>query len=129
PPSAPTAPLRLPGRAAAPSGGRLLPVRGDERAHALRRLRALAHPIVDPRQIELELRLPAMGDGIEVPHVLETGSALALAAVGHDDVIEGLISRPAPRQANGHHVSFRSRWLPERSRRRARGATRQVPRG
>ena len=48
-------------------------------------------------------------DRIEKSDVLEAGAALALAAVGHDDVIKGLIPRPAPRQANRYHASYRSR--------------------
>src|SRR6202008_804466 len=62
PPSAPAGPIRLPapGRATAASGGRLLPVRRDERAHAIGGLRALAYPIIDARQVELQLRLPAV---------------------------------------------------------------------
>src|SRR5215472_2100235 len=35
--------------------------------------------------------------------MLQARAALALTAVGHDDVIEGLIAPPAPRQANGYH--------------------------
>src|ERR1700680_2838952 len=85
------------------SGRGLFPVGGHQRAHALRRLRALADPVIDARQIELELLLTAAGNGVEKAHVLQTRTALALAAVGHDDVIEGLVARPAPRQANGYH--------------------------
>ena len=89
--------------AAAVLGRRLLAVAGDQRAHAVGGLRALADPVVDARQIELQLRVLAARDRVEVPHVLEARAALALAAVGHDDVIEGLIARAAPRQANCHH--------------------------
>src|SRR5215472_17471139 len=85
------------------SGRRLLPVRGYEGPHAVGGLRALPDPIVDARQIQLELLLPAAGNRIEKAHVLEARAALALASVGHDDVIEGLVARPAPRQANGYH--------------------------
>src|SRR2546421_7518082 len=85
------------------SGRRLLAVGGHESTHPVRRLRALAHPIVDARQIELELLLAAAGNGVEEPHVLQAQPALALAAVGPDDVVEGLVARPAPRQADGYH--------------------------
>jgi hypothetical protein len=36
--------------------------------------------------------------------VLQAQTALALAAVGHDDVIEGLIRPTAPRQAYRYHA-------------------------
>src|SRR5579864_3208537 len=72
-------------------------------AHPLGGLRALAYPVVDARQIELELLLVAARDRIEKAHVLQARTTLALAAVGDDDVIEGLIARPTPRQANGYH--------------------------
>src|ERR1700732_2985567 len=87
-----------------PASGRgLLPVGSHQSAHPVRGLRALANPIVDARQIELELLLAAPGNGVEEPHVLQAQPALALAAVGYDDVIEGLVARPAPRQADGYH--------------------------
>src|SRR5207237_4533756 len=92
------------------SGSRVLAVGGHKSAHPVRGLRALTNPIVDARQIELELLLAAAGNGVEEPHVLQAQPALALAAVGHDDVIEGLVARPAPRQADGYHdrmLSFR----------------------
>src|SRR5207302_8770039 len=60
-------------------------------------------PIVDARQIEPELLYAAAGNWIKEPHVLEARAALALAAVGNHDVIEGLVSAPAPRQANRDH--------------------------
>src|SRR5262252_8244144 len=85
------------------SGRRLLPIGGHEAAHPVGGLRALPDPVVDARQIELELLLPATGNRVEKAHVLEARAALALAAIGHDDVIEGLVARPAPRQANGYH--------------------------
>src|SRR5256886_16777209 len=85
------------------SGRRLLAVGGHQSAHPVRGLRALTNPIVDARQIELELLLAAAGNGVEESHVLEAQPALALAAVGHHDVIEGLVARPAPRQADGYH--------------------------
>src|SRR5256886_17024644 len=85
------------------SGVRLLAVGRHEITRPVRGLRALAPPIVDARQIELELLLAAAGNGVEEPHVLQAQPALALAAVGHDDVVEGLVARPAPRQADGYH--------------------------
>src|SRR6202011_166867 len=84
------------------SGRRLFAVRSHQRAHAVGGLRALAHPIVDARQIELELLLTAAGNRVEKPHVLQARTALALAAIGYHDVIEGLIARPAPREADGY---------------------------
>src|SRR6185437_10090412 len=85
------------------SGCRLLPVGSDKGAHALGLLRALGHPVVDACEIELQLRLAAPRDRVEKSDVLEAQAALALAAVRHHYVIEGLIPRPAPRQANGYH--------------------------
>src|SRR6185312_10832357 len=99
------------------SGGGLLPVGSHQRAHAIGLLRALGQPVVDAREIELQLRLAAPRDGIEKPDVLEAQASLALAAVRHHYVIEGLITRPAPRQANGYHGRFSVRlalYVPKR---------------
>src|SRR6516165_4797273 len=85
------------------SGGRLLPIGGDEGAHPVGGLGTLANPVIDARQIELELLLPTTGDRVEEAHVLKARATLALTAVGHDDVIEGLVAPSAPRQANGYH--------------------------
>src|SRR3974377_1895446 len=85
------------------SGRRLLAVGGHQRPHAVGGVRALSYPIIDARQVELELRLPPARDRVEEPDVLGARAALALAAVGHDDVVEGLVARHAPRQANGNH--------------------------
>src|SRR2546429_7296450 len=54
------------------SGRRLLAVGGHQTAHPVRGLRALANPIIDARQIELELLLAAAGNGVEEPHVLRS---------------------------------------------------------
>ena len=72
-------------------------------AHAIGLLRALAHPIINSRQIELQFRLGLAGDRVEKPHVLQAQAALPLAAVGHYHVVEGLIACPAPRQAYRYH--------------------------
>src|ERR1700722_8183384 len=85
------------------SGRRLLPVVRDQRGDALRRLRTLAHPVVDARQIEPQLLLTLAGDGIEKADVLQAQATLALATVCHDDVIKGLIRRPAPCEAYRYH--------------------------
>src|SRR4029077_6479344 len=95
----------------------LFPVGSHQSAHPVRRLRALVDPIVDARQIELELLLAAAGNGVEEPHVLQAEAPLALAAVGYDHVIEGLVARPAPRQANGYHD--RIALVPAGARKRA----------
>src|ERR1700730_6658954 len=84
------------------SGRGLLPIGCDQRAHPVGLLRALAYPVVNSRQIQLQLRLAAPGDGIEDPHVLQAQAALPLAAVGHHDVVERLVARPASRQAYGY---------------------------
>src|SRR5258708_31864238 len=87
------------------SGRRLLPVVRDECGDAVRRLRTLAHPVVDARQIEPQLLLTLAGDGVEKADVLQAQATLALAAVCHDDVIKRLIRRPAPCQAYRYHAS------------------------
>ena len=79
------------------SGGRLLPVRAHQLSNPVRLLGALADPIVDPRQIQLQLRLAAAGDGVEETHVLKAQAALTLTAVGDDYVIERLIAPAASR--------------------------------
>src|SRR6185503_7663675 len=86
-----------------PSGGSLLPVGTHQMAHAVGLLRALGHPVVDAGQIQLQLRLAAPGDRIEEPDVLEAQAPLALTAVRDHHVIEGLVARAAPRQANRYH--------------------------
>src|SRR6185312_3898097 len=92
-----------PTRPNVPSGSGLLPIVLDEVGHTLRRLRALAQPVIDARQIETQLGLIFARDGIEESDVLQAQPALALAAVGDDHVIEGLIRRTAPRQAYRYH--------------------------
>src|SRR5579872_4899798 len=87
-------------------GRGLLAVRGDQRPYPVRGQRPLSDPIVDTRQIQFQLDLAAPRDGVEESDVLEARAALALAAIGHDDVIEGLIAPSAPRQANGNHGRF-----------------------
>src|ERR1700730_12338609 len=89
--------------AALTSGRGLLPIGCDQRAHPVGLLCALAHPVVNSRQIQLQFRLAAPGDGIEVPHVLQAQTALSLAAVGYYHVVERLVARPASRQAYGYH--------------------------
>src|SRR5579872_6814879 len=79
------------------SGGRLLPVRGHQLSNPVRLLGALTHPIIDPRQIPLQLSLAAAGDGVEETHVLEARAALTLTAVRDDHVIERLIAPAASR--------------------------------
>src|SRR3984957_19496715 len=88
------------------SGRRLLPVVRDESGYAVRRLRTLAHPVVDARQIEPQLLLTLAGNGIEKADVLQAQATLALATVCHDDVIKGLIRRPAPCEAYGYHALY-----------------------
>src|SRR5581483_8945367 len=85
------------------SGGGLLPIRRDQRAHPVGLLRTFADPIIDPRKIQLDLRLAAPSDGIEESHVLQAQTALPLAAVGHYDVVKGLVAPTAPRQTYGYH--------------------------
>src|SRR5215469_2334337 len=99
-------------------------------AHAVRRLCTLANPVVDARQIELQLLLAPARNRIEKAHVLQARAALALAAVGDDDVIEGLVARPAPRQTNGYHdrIALVPAGAPKRPPKKERGfyATREI---
>src|SRR4249919_3856914 len=69
-------------------GGRLLAVGRHEVRHALGGLGTLADPVVNARQIELQFLLVLAGDRIEEADVLQAWATLALAAVGHHDVIE-----------------------------------------
>src|SRR5690606_7564355 len=86
----------------------LLAVRSDELAHAVGLLRAFADPVVHPGQIQSELRLATSRDGVEETHLLEARTALPLAAIRHDDMIEGLVAASAPRETYGYHGSLKS---------------------
>src|ERR1044072_2878310 len=95
----------LPVRGQRTSSGRdgLLAVIADQVPDALGLLCALTEPVVDAGEIELQRRLTLAGDRIEIAHLLEAGTALALPAVSDDYVIEGLIGSPAPGEANSDH--------------------------
>src|SRR5580704_5509631 len=84
-------------------GRRLLAEGGHQLANPVRLLRAHADPVVDAPQVKLELGLTLARDRVEEPDLFETGAALALAAVGHDNVIKGLIPRATARQTNRYH--------------------------
>src|SRR5688572_32274921 len=71
--------------------------------HAVRRLCTLTDPVVDPLQVQLQAALLAGRDRIEIAHLLQGRSALADAAVRDDDVIEGLLLRPAAGEPDRDH--------------------------
>src|SRR6185503_14090058 len=75
----------------------------DQLGDALGRLRALADPVVDPLQVQLQAPLLAGRNGVEVAHLLQGRAALAHAAVRDDDVIEGLLLRPATGEPDRDH--------------------------
>ena len=76
---------------------------GQQKLDAIRHVRALAEPMLDPRHVQAQLDLGAARDGIEEPDALEAGAALALAAVGHHHVIERGLLAAAPSQTDRHH--------------------------
>src|SRR5688500_18394383 len=71
--------------------------------HALGLPRALSDPVVDPGEVDAKPRLITPCDRIEESDLLQALAPLTLAAVGNDQMIKGLIPRPAPRQANSDH--------------------------
>src|SRR5580692_3726941 len=87
--------------------GRLLAEGRDQVPDPLRLLRALADPVFDTRQVKLELRLALARNRVEKSNLFKTRAALALAAVGDDNVIKGLIPRATARQTNRYHQDLR----------------------
>src|ERR1700730_6986424 len=75
----------------------------EQGGDALGRMGALLEPRFDLRPVEAKLGLLAACDRIEDADQLQGSAALALAAVRHDDVIEGLLLAAAARQANRDH--------------------------
>src|SRR5262245_62371414 len=75
------------------TSGRSLALLRNQLSNAIGRLGTLAQPVVDAREIELQTLLLALGDRVEIAHLLQCRTALTLAAVGHHDVIEGLFLR------------------------------------
>jgi hypothetical protein len=61
---------------------------GQQELDAIRHVRALAQPMLDTRNVHAQFDFGAARHGIEQPDALEAGAALALAAVGHHNVIE-----------------------------------------
>src|ERR1700730_3801318 len=75
----------------------------EQGGDALGRMGALLEPRFDLRPVEAKLGVLAACDRIEDTDQLQGSAALALAAVRHDDVIEGLLLAAAARQANRDH--------------------------
>src|SRR5690606_5788668 len=85
------------------SGGRGLPILLDQLIHALGHLRAVREPVVRALEVDLELALAAGRDRIEEAEALDVPAVAAVAAVRHDDVIEGALRRSAARQTYRDH--------------------------
>src|SRR5262245_59027242 len=89
---APSGPLAFTCRGPDPaSGARLLAITRDERLDAIRDLGALAGPVIDAREVEAQFLLRTLRTRIEEADLLEARATLALALVGHHDVVEGLV--------------------------------------
>src|SRR6202050_1967664 len=73
---------------------------------AIRHVRALLQPMLDPRHVEAQLDFGAACNGIEEPDALEAGAALAFAAVGHHNVIERRLLAAASSPTDRHHLLF-----------------------
>src|SRR5580698_6581761 len=84
--------------------GGLLAEAGEQKLDAVRHMGALADPMLDTSDVQAQLDFGAARDGIKKPHALEAGSALALAAVGHHNVIERGLLTAASSQTNRHHL-------------------------
>src|SRR5512139_183806 len=104
------------------SGRGLLLERADELLHAIGLLGAEADPVFDACNIELQFRFALARDRVEITDLLQVRAALTLAAVGNDDVIEGLVGCAAPGEANSDHCCVMSCWEPLRGpRKKERG--------
>src|SRR5579872_1626299 len=82
----------------------LLAIAGQQELDAVRHVGALRQPMLYTGHVQTQLDLGAACHRIEQSHVLEAGSALPLAAVGHDDVVERGLLAAAPGQTNRHHL-------------------------
>src|ERR1700733_1403837 len=83
---------------------RLFAEAGEQKLDPLGHVGTLAEPVLDSSDIQAQLDLSAACNGIEKTHALEAGAPLALAAVGHHDVIERRLLTAASSQANRHHL-------------------------
>src|ERR1700688_436945 len=86
-----------------PLGG-LLAEAGKKKLDPIRHMGTLGHPMFDSSNVEAQFDFRAARDGIEKPHALEAGAALALAAVGNHHVIERGLLAAASSQTNRHHL-------------------------
>src|SRR5690606_28736964 len=89
----------------------LLSVLLHEARDALGKARTFAHPVVDAVELQFELALFSCRNRVVEAHLLQDRSALAVAAVGNHDVVEGLLFRPAAGEPNRNHAAKASNSL------------------
>jgi hypothetical protein len=85
---------------------RLLAERREELLDTIRHMSAFADPVLDACDVETQFDFPAAGDRIEQADALEARAALALSAVGHDDVVERRLFAASSSQTDRHHLEF-----------------------
>src|SRR5690606_7568316 len=89
----------------------LLSVLLHEARDALGKARTLAHAVVDAVELPFELALLSCRNRVVGAHLVQARSALAVAAVGNHDVVEGLLFRPAAGEPNRNHAAKASNPL------------------
>src|SRR5204862_1531979 len=116
---------REPSRRTRPALSLLLRRLLQERLHGRRELRALAHPIVHSRAVDLHVRRILLG--VVVADLLDGRRTRRLLRVGHDDPVKRRVAHSAPAQTNFQHsftplsclpnTSYEIRISPQRGRR------------
>src|SRR5690554_3774021 len=76
----------------------------DQVTDPLGQLGALADPVVDALGVETQAFFLATRDRVEEPDAFDVAAVARIAAVGHDDVVVGLLLGTAPAQTNLDHV-------------------------
>src|SRR5690606_2814123 len=75
-------------------------------SNALGRLGTLGQPVVGTFLVDGQLHFTASGDRVEEADALDETAVARIAAVGHDQVVEGALLGAATGETDGYHVNF-----------------------
>ena len=80
-------------------------MRFQQRGNALRRLSALADPVVDPLDVDAQIFFMVLSDRIEEPNSLDVTAVTTVATVGDYQVIKRTLFRASARKTNANHFN------------------------
>ena len=75
----------------------------QERRNAVRRLGALANPVVDALEVHPEIFLVVAADRVEEANSLDVAAITAITRIGDNHVIERTLFRASARKSNANH--------------------------